>query len=60
MGYSLFLYLKDLLINMIKIDKGFIDYIIIDKYFKVIVNMVVILSKNIGVDVIVEGVEIKV
>ncbi|WP_441361511.1 EAL domain-containing protein [Acholeplasma laidlawii] len=60
MGYSSLLYLKDLPINMIKIDKGFIDHITTDKYSKAIANMVVTLSKNIGVDVIAEGVETKV
>ncbi|VEU83322.1 putative bifunctional diguanylate cyclase/phosphodiesterase [Acholeplasma hippikon] len=57
MGYSSLLYLKDLPINMIKIDKSFIDQITTDKYSKVIVNTIVSLSKNIGVDVIAEGVE---
>lgn len=59
MGYSSLLYLKDLPINMIKIDKSFIDHITTDKYSKAIANMVVTLSKHIGVDVIAEGVETK-
>lgn len=57
MGYSSLLYLKDLPINMIKIDKTFVDNITTDRYSKAIVNMIVSLSKNIGVDVIAEGVE---
>ncbi|HHX76456.1 MAG TPA: EAL domain-containing protein, partial [Acholeplasmataceae bacterium] len=59
MGYSSLLYLKDLPINMIKIDKSFIDHITTDKYSKAIANMVVTLSKHIGVGVIAEGVETK-
>lgn len=59
MGYSSLLYLKNLPINTIKIDKGFVDYITTDKYSKAIANMVVSLSKNIGAQVIAEGVETK-
>lgn len=57
MGYSSLVYLKDLPIDMIKIDKKFIDQITSDKYSKAIVNMIVSLSKAIGVDIIAEGVE---
>lgn len=57
MGYSSLSYLNRLPIDMIKIDKNFIDHIATDKYSKAIVSMIVALSKSIGVDVIAEGVE---
>ncbi len=58
-GYSSLLYLKELPVNLIKIDKQFIDKITTDNYSKAIVNMIVNLSKNLGIKVIAEGVETK-
>ncbi|MFA6377330.1 MAG: GGDEF domain-containing phosphodiesterase [Acholeplasmataceae bacterium] len=57
MGYSTLSYLKDLPIDVIKIDKNFIDNITTDKYSKGIVNMISSLSKTLNVGVIAEGVE---
>lgn len=57
MGYSSLLYLKDLPIDLIKIDKQFVDYIVNDKYSKAIINMIVSLAKSLDVPIIAEGVE---
>jgi EAL domain-containing protein (putative c-di-GMP-specific phosphodiesterase class I)/GGDEF domain-containing protein len=56
-GYSSLQYLRDLPINSIKIDRAFIDYITTDRYSRAIVNMVSTLAKNVGLEVIAEGVE---
>ncbi len=55
--YSSLLYLKDLPIDMIKIDKQFIDNITTDRHSKAIVSMIVSLSKTLNISVIAEGVE---
>ncbi|MFP4177937.1 MAG: putative bifunctional diguanylate cyclase/phosphodiesterase [Acholeplasmataceae bacterium] len=56
-GYSSLQYLRDLPINTIKVDRAFIDYITTDRYSRAIVQMVANLAKNVGLDVIAEGVE---
>ena len=56
-GYSSLLYLKELPINAIKIDRKFIMYAMSDKYSKAIINMIVSLAKNLDLEVIAEGIE---
>ena len=56
-GHSSMLYLKELPIDTIKIDKQFVDTLLNDKYSKAIINMIISLSKNLGLDVIAEGIE---
>ena len=56
-GYSSLLYLKELPINTIKIDRGFVQHLENDRYSKSIVSMICNLCKNLGFDIIVEGVE---
>ena len=56
-GYSSLLYLKELPINTIKIDRGFVQHLENDRYSKSIVSMICNLGKNLGFDIIVEGVE---
>ncbi|MDL2292826.1 EAL domain-containing protein [Acholeplasma sp. OttesenSCG-928-E16] len=56
-GYSSLLYLKELPINTIKIDRGFVTHLENDKYSKSIVSMICNLGKNLGFDIIAEGVE---
>ncbi|MDY0210040.1 MAG: GGDEF domain-containing phosphodiesterase [Acholeplasma sp.] len=56
-GYSSLLYLKELPIDAIKIDKEFTKYSNSDKHSKAIINMIISLSKNLNLSVIAEGVE---
>ena len=56
-GYSSMLYLKELPINAIKIDKEFTKYLNIDSYSRAIVNKITALAKNLNLEIIAEGVE---
>lgn len=57
MGYSSLLYLKDLPVDLIKIDKEFTRNLLIDKYSKVIVSKIIQICLNLDVEIIAEGVE---
>ncbi len=56
-GYSSLQYLRDLPINTIKIDRAFIINLETDAHSRAIVSMISSLAKNIGLNVISEGVE---
>lgn len=56
-GYSSMLYLKELPINTIKIDKEFIRHLATDKHSRAIVGKIVSLARNLELDIIAEGVE---
>lgn len=56
-GYSSLQYLKDLPINTIKIDRAFVIHIETDAHSRAIVNMIASLAKNIGLEVVTEGIE---
>ncbi|MDD4057163.1 MAG: GGDEF domain-containing phosphodiesterase [Bacilli bacterium] len=56
-GYSSMLYLKELPINTIKIDKEFIRHLATDKHSRAIVGKIVSLAKSLDLDIIAEGVE---
>jgi len=56
-GYSSLQYLKDLPINTIKIDRAFVINIESDAHSRAIVNMISSLAKNIGLNVVTEGIE---
>ena len=56
-GYSSMLYLKELPINSIKIDKEFTRFLNTDSYSRAIVNKLAALANSLELDIIVEGVE---
>lgn len=56
-GYSSMLYLKELPIDAIKIDKEFTRYITIDKFSRTIVQKVTSLARSLDLGIICEGVE---
>lgn len=58
-GYSSMLYLKELPIDTIKVDKEFIKHIETDRFSKVLTSKIITLAKELGDKVICEGVETK-
>ena len=56
-GYSSLQYLKQLPVNTIKIDRAFVINIETDAHSRAIVTMISSLAKNIGLDVVTEGIE---
>ncbi|MBQ4284669.1 MAG: EAL domain-containing protein [Lachnospira sp.] len=56
-GYSSLNYIKQLPLNIIKVDKTFIDDIVEDEYAQAFIKLIVELSKTIGTKIVVEGVE---
>lgn len=58
-GYSSLNYIKQLPLDIIKVDKTFIDDVVEDDYAQAFVKLIVDLSKTIGTKIVVEGVEYK-
>lgn len=58
-GYSSLNYIKQLPLNIIKVDKTFIDDIVEDEYAQAFVKLIVDLSKTIDTKIVVEGIESK-
>jgi diguanylate cyclase (GGDEF)-like protein/PAS domain S-box-containing protein len=56
-GYSSLSYLKRFPIDMLKIDKSFIDEVTTDPGSKVIVKTIIVMAHSLGLKVIAEGVE---
>lgn len=56
-GYSSLSYLKTYPIDIIKIDQSFITDIEKDKKNEAIIKAIILLSQNLGLEVIAEGVE---
>ena len=56
-GYSSLLYLKELPIDAIKIDKEFIGQVVTDKATKQIVSKIIAIANALDLEVIAEGVE---
>ena len=58
-GFSSLAYLKGLPIDTLKIDKSFIDTVLSDKSTQIIIESIITMVKNLGYEVIAEGVEEK-
>jgi EAL domain-containing protein (putative c-di-GMP-specific phosphodiesterase class I) len=56
-GYSSLAYLKSLPIQALKIDKSFIDDLLVDSQDKVIVESTITMAHNLGLKTVAEGVE---
>lgn len=56
-GYSSLSYLKRFPLNVLKIDKSFIDTVTTDSSDSVIVQTIIMLAKGLEISVIAEGVE---
>lgn len=56
-GYSSMLYLKDLPVDVLKIDKEFTKYIVNNKTHQAIVECICNLGNELGLDLVCEGVE---
>lgn len=58
-GYSSFNYLKSLPISQIKIDKAYVEDLHQNEYNKIIISCLYDLSRNMGLELCVEGIETK-
>lgn len=56
-GYSSLSYLKGLPIDTLKIDKTFIDTVLVDKSTQVIIESIISMVKRLGCETVAEGVE---
>ena len=56
-GYSSLKYLKELPLNILKIDKSFIDNLTVDAKDRSIANMIVSIAKTLDLSTVAEGVE---
>ena len=56
-GYSSLSYLRHFPVDVLKIDKSFVEWIHIDDESEVIVRTIIDLAHNLGMSVIAEGVE---
>lgn len=58
-GYSSFSMLKDIIIDVLKIDKSFFDQILENERGKIIVEAIFSMAKKLGIKTVAEGIETK-
>lgn len=58
-GFSSLSYLKGLPIDTLKIDKSFVDTVILDESTRIIMESIIHMAKRLGYDTVAEGVETK-
>lgn len=56
-GHSSLSHLRDFPVDVVKIDRSFVDRIDVDQGARAIVSAVIDLARNLGIDVVAEGVE---
>lgn len=56
-GYSSLSYLSRIEVNIVKLDKSFIDPVLHDKKHQVLVSSIIDLVQNLGLEIVAEGVE---
>lgn len=56
-GYSSFAYLKDFMVDILKIDKSFISEITVDPKMEVIIKAIIVMGHSLNISIIAEGVE---
>jgi len=58
-GYSALSYLKNYPINVVKIDKSFIDGVVVNNEDAILVKTMILMAHGLGMSVVAEGVEDK-
>jgi len=56
-GYCALSYLRELPVDLLKIDRGFIKDIVENKKDRDLIEVIVLLAKRLGIEILVEGVE---
>lgn len=59
MGYFFIFYFKKYLIDLIKIDCSFVNFMMEVSNDKVFCEVIIVMVKKLGISVVVEGIEIK-
>lgn len=57
-GYSSLTYLKDLPISTLKIDKSFVDDVLMDGYNKALTELIISIAQKMQLNIVAEGVEV--
>lgn len=58
-GYSSFSYIRELPVDILKIDKGFVDYVAADERHREVVKAIISMAGGLGMNLVAEGIETK-